>query len=167
MWQTSAAPKNLGVGVNFSAMQWRLFPLWASIVRGGVHIRCKQRGGSEPKKNSEGKSWRIRQRFIEFLLWPLTSEFLLQMTTALCARSAYSDRSWVRWLESSKRLKLRFYWWIGESFMIQIGRYQIIFPSCEKPQFLEFLPIWSMRDFSICLQNCNLSLFEPSANALS
>ena len=37
---------DLGSGSEFLA----IFPLWASIVRGGVHIRCKQRGGSEPKK---------------------------------------------------------------------------------------------------------------------
>ena len=37
MWQTKyplAVPKNFGVGVKFSAVQGRLFPLWASVVRG-------------------------------------------------------------------------------------------------------------------------------------
>ena len=37
MWQTkyaSAIPKNLGLGLNFRPCSDRLFPLWASVVRG-------------------------------------------------------------------------------------------------------------------------------------
>ena len=72
------------------------------------------------------------------------------MTTALCARSAYSDRSWVRWLESSKRLKLRFYWRMGESFMIQIGRYQIFFLHVKSHNFWNFYQfgVWEIPPFA-------------------
>ena len=72
------------------------------------------------------------------------------MTTALCARSAYSDRSWVRWLESSKRLKLRFYWRMGESFMIQIGRYQIFFFHVKCNDFWNFYQfrVWEISPFA-------------------
>ena len=53
-----------------------------------VFIRRYRKGGVRTQKKWDEKSWRIRQRFIEFLLWPLTSEFLLQMTTALHAQRA-------------------------------------------------------------------------------
>ena len=34
MWQTNMLPPYLKSGSEFSAVQWRLFPLWASVVRG-------------------------------------------------------------------------------------------------------------------------------------
>ena len=37
MWQAkyaSAVPKKFAIGIEFSAVQWRQFPLWTSVVRG-------------------------------------------------------------------------------------------------------------------------------------
>ena len=62
--------KKFGSGSEFSVVQWRLFPLWASVVHGtevGSHLRRSQKNRTSFMDVSKPKTWCDT---IGFPVWP-------------------------------------------------------------------------------------------------
>ena len=79
-----------GIGIEFSAVQWRLFPLWVSVVRGKRCVVIVK----QPRTRLFQKKWDVYSNFVVFLqfcekeaAWRFKYEFKMNV----CSNGFYAD----------------------------------------------------------------------------